>query len=261
MPSGYAHYRFGAQLLPTLPREVREVIGRHRGLFDVGLQGPDLFFYYNPVRKNRIAPLAQRCHAQSGRLFFSRVCKKLGSNPSESALAYLCGLLAHYSLDSLCHPFVYRCTREEAVVHMALETEFDRYLLEKDGKLPPHTQNTGRYIRLSPEECAVAAGFYPDVTPKEMSRCVRNMAWALRQLAKSNLLFRKVMAFVLGFTPYRQMLMPEEPDPLCARFDGKLEELYCQALALYPKLLEQIMAYFARGEEPGGEFTPPFDID
>ena len=258
MPSGYAHYRFGDQLLPNLPREVQEVIECHRGLYDVGLHGPDIFLYYDPIRKNRVTPLSRQYHAQSGESFFRRVCREELSQPE---LAYLYGLLAHYSLDSLCHPLVYRCSREEAVGHLALETEFDRYLLEKDGKLPPHIQDCSRHIRLTEAEYAVAAGFYPEVTAGEIARSVRNMAWSLRQLARPNPLFRKAMAFVLGFTPgYSQLLMPEEPDPLCARWDGELEGLYHQALALYPRLLEQITAALRNGRELGEEFTPTFDI-
>ena len=257
MPSGYAHYRFGGQLLPSLPRKVREIIEKHRGLYDVGLHGPDIFLYYDPIRKNRVTPLSRKYHAQSGSVFFGRVCR---GALSEQALAYLYGLMAHYSLDALCHPFVYRCTQGDTPGHLALETEFDRYLLEKDGKCPPHVQDCGRHLKLTEEECAVVAGFYPEITGREIAQAVRNMAWSLRQLARPNPLFRKVMTFVLGFTPYRKMLMTEAPDPDCARWDGELEQRYHRALALYPTLLEQITKRFARGEELGQEFTPPFDI-
>lgn len=258
MPSSYAHYRFGVQLLPTLPPEIREIISRHRGLYDVGLHGPDIFLYYNPAMKTKVGGLSREIHSQSGAVFFSRLCQ---ARLSEPAMAYLYGLLAHYSLDALCHPFVYCCTQEGSAEHMELESEFDRYLLDKDGKRPPHIQDCGRHIRLAEEECAVAAGFYPDVTAKEISRCVGNMALSLRLLASPRPLFRKAMTAVLGLTPqYSQLLIPENPDPNCARWDGELERLYQQALELYPRLLEQITALLARGEELGQEFAPAFDI-
>lgn len=258
MPSGYAHYRFGAQLLPALPREVREIISHHRGLYDVGLHGPDIFLYYDPIRKNRVTPLSKHYHSQTGGAFFGRFCRKSLSEPE---LAYLYGVLAHYSLDALCHPLVYRCTREGTVGHLALETEFDRYLLDKDGKRPPHIQDCSRHIQLTEAECAVVAGFYPEATPREIAGSVRNMAWSLRQLAKPGPVFRKIMTFVLGLTSqYSQLLMPEEPDPLCARWDGEMEELYHRALEGYPRLLEQITANLRSGRELGEDFTPPFDI-
>ena len=46
MPSVYAHYRLGVALLPTFPADARRTIQRFRRLFDVGLHGPDIFFYY-----------------------------------------------------------------------------------------------------------------------------------------------------------------------------------------------------------------------
>ena len=45
MPSTYAHYRFGVAMLPGLPGDVRRTIGRFRRLFDVGLHGPDIFYF------------------------------------------------------------------------------------------------------------------------------------------------------------------------------------------------------------------------
>lgn len=261
MPSGYAHYRFGAQLLPTLPPSVRHTVDRHRSLYDMGLHGPDLFLYYNPAMKNRVASLSDHYHAMTGQVFFSRVCKRLRLEPTEPALAYLYGLLAHYSLDALCHPFVRRHTEEGPLGHLALETEFDRYLLDKDGKRPPHTQDCSRHIRLTKEECAVAASFYPQLTGADISRCTRNMAQATRLLAKPDLLFRKAMAAVLQITPrYAQLLMSEAPNPLCAHLNGELEALYGEALALYPRLLEQITGNLRHGESLGRDFAPAFDI-
>lgn len=261
MPSGYAHYRFGAQLLPTLPREVRRIADCHRSLYDMGLHGPDLFLYYNPAKKNRVAPLSAHYHGMPGQVFFTRGCKRLRLEPAEPALAYLYGLLAHYSLDALCHPFVYQCTREGTVGHLELETEFDRYLLDKDGKRPPHTQDCSRHIRLTRAECAVAARFYPQVTGADIARCTRNMARATWLLAWSTPLYRKAMGAVLHFAPqYTQLVMPEAPNPLCAHLDGELEGLYQNALALYPCLLEQIVENLRQGTPLGREFTPPFDI-
>ena len=50
MPSLYAHNRFGRQLLPGLPADVRRPIQRCHSLYDMGLQGPDFFFYDSYLR-------------------------------------------------------------------------------------------------------------------------------------------------------------------------------------------------------------------
>ena len=71
MPANYAHYRFGAQLLPKLPPEVRRPVGRFRQLYDMGLHGPDILFFQSllPGGKPR-----DKFHAQTGKAFFERVC-------------------------------------------------------------------------------------------------------------------------------------------------------------------------------------------
>lgn len=41
MPSTYAHYRFGRDVLSGLPPALQGIIQDHRALYDLGLHGPD----------------------------------------------------------------------------------------------------------------------------------------------------------------------------------------------------------------------------
>ena len=54
MPSSYAHYRFGTQVLDLMPADIREPILRNRALFDAGLQGPDFLFFHS-CRSNQLS--------------------------------------------------------------------------------------------------------------------------------------------------------------------------------------------------------------
>lgn len=260
MPSVYAHYRFGAQLLKTLPPDVRRTVNRYRRLYDVGLHGPDIFFYYNPAAKNGLSTLAAKFHRQSGRDFFTRVCKRHRLEPSEPARAYLYGLLAHYCLDSLCHPLIHAHTDEGPLDHTELETAFDRYLLEKDGKRPPHTQDLSPHIRLSDSECATVSGFYPPVTAAQVSRSVRSMAFCTKALAFPQSAARRVVAAVLTVSggTHSHKLMPEDANPRCAHLVPELDALYARAFRLYPTLLRQITANLTCSVPLGEEFTPNF---
>ena len=49
MPSTYAHRRFGADVLALLPDGLRATLEQHRELYDIGLHGPDLMFYYKAL--------------------------------------------------------------------------------------------------------------------------------------------------------------------------------------------------------------------
>ena len=89
MPANYAHYRFGKQLLSGMSPNDRRSIQRFRRLYDMGLHGPDIFFYYNPLIKTATGQLGGVFHAQSGQEFFARVCAQAGS---EAGRVYLLGL-------------------------------------------------------------------------------------------------------------------------------------------------------------------------
>ena len=42
MPTTYAHYKFGEEVMGALPRPLQTSIENKRELFDIGLHGPDI---------------------------------------------------------------------------------------------------------------------------------------------------------------------------------------------------------------------------
>ena len=44
MPTTYAHYKFGKEVISALPRPLRSTVENHRELFDIGLHDPDILF-------------------------------------------------------------------------------------------------------------------------------------------------------------------------------------------------------------------------
>ena len=51
MPAFYAHDRFGEKVWKKTDGEIREIILKHYKQFEIGLQGPDIFFSYRPYSK------------------------------------------------------------------------------------------------------------------------------------------------------------------------------------------------------------------
>jgi len=254
MPSNYAHYRFGKLLYPELPADVRQCVQRFRRLYDMGLQGPDFFFYYNPFMKTAVGSLGGQFHSQTGQEFFTRVCAQANS---EAARAYLYGLLGHYCLDSACHPFVESKVASGEARHVALESEFDRYLLEKDGLVPPHIQDMSPRIKLTRGECVTVAGFYPPATPNNVNQSVHFMAFALRFLSGKNR--KRVRRLLNRLGPSLcDSLIPEEPVEDYARMDSELLARYNRALKHYLELLEQLKAHMANGDPLGEDFSVTF---
>lgn len=255
MPASYAHYRFGKLLLKELPADVRQCIQRFRRMYDMGLQGPDIFFYANPLRHTAAADLAKQLHILSGRELFTRVC---ATADTEAARAYLYGLLAHYCLDRACHSFVDAAAASGEAAHIPLEAEFDRYLMAMDGIKEPHRHDASRHIRLTRGECMSVAAVYPPATGATVNGSVRFMAFALRFLSgkdreKREKLLRKIKPSLCDF------FVPEEPVTAWARMDSELLARFNRALREYPELLQQLEAHRKNGEPLGDAFAPNFN--
>lgn len=260
MPSGYAHYRFGTALLPAMPGDVRRTIQRFRNLFDMGLHGPDFFYYYSPLLKSNAGFLGIKFHEQTGREFFARVCRMLRMEKSEAGIAYLYGLLCHYCLDSVCHPFVIRQAALGQATHMEIETEFDRFLLETDGKIPPCAQDISRHISLTPGECETVARFYPPASPRNIRDGMKYMAFFVRFLAAGEGPKRKMLELSLGLAgrELKGMLMTVKPNPACEGLNPELLKLYEQAAAQFPEMLTQLQAHMTYSAPFEEEFALPF---
>ena len=257
MPGNYAHYRFGQAILPTLPQEIRRTVGRFRQLFDMGLHGPDILFYHDLLLKSTVSRQGHKLHNQTGKSFFERACRAVRMNPTEAARAYLYGLLAHYALDSLCHPYIKRAVEAGSGSHREIETEFDRYLLELDGKSPAHRYDQSVHMQLTPGECETAALFFPNVSAGAIRRSVKNMAACTRILALPRGSRREMMTKALGLVRpgSAQLVIPVRPDPHLLGADQDLLMLFDSAKEQYVSLLDQIRTHLRKKTPLGPDFS------
>ena len=260
MSGNYAHYRMGIALLSAFPADTRRTIQRFRRLFDAGLHGPDIFLYHSLLIPTSVSALGVKYHSQTGREFFMRGCRVARLEKSEAAQAYVYGVLCHYALDSLMHPFIQEKAKKSGAVPTEIETEFDRFLLEKDGKIPPESQDMSRHLRLTPGECDTVAKFYPPVTSRQVQNCLRSMSMHLKVLATPEGTRRKALQTgIKAFGPHiAGQLMTIGPNEKCAHLNPELLELYEKAVADFPELLSQIQAHMTYNAVLGEEFTKIF---
>ena len=128
MPSTYAHRRFGTNVLEHLPDELRAQLEQNRELYDIGLHGPDLLFYYHAAKSNPVGALGNAMHEEPGRVFFDRARRVVHCEADrDAALAYALGFVCHFALDSTCHPYVERFTRESGVTPWKLPRQSARW--------------------------------------------------------------------------------------------------------------------------------------
>ena len=139
MPAIFAHYTFGAETLAQFSAPVRRIVTTHRALFDLGLQGPDFYFFDQllVLRGKHYSAIGTRLHHGACAELLQALEGSGGRRPDSASLAYLYGLIGHFALDSTCHPAIDRWVEEMDYDHHRLETEFDRFLLARDGVTVP----------------------------------------------------------------------------------------------------------------------------
>ena len=136
MPAMYAHDRFGQDVITKLSGTLEELVTVERVAFDLGLQGPDLLYYYQPLLPNSIQKIGGRVHNMSGGRFLTRCAKVQRRESNDQGLAYLMGSVCHYALDVACHPIVEHRCKAGDFVHTEIEMAFDRALMVRDGLDP-----------------------------------------------------------------------------------------------------------------------------
>ena len=234
MPSTYAHYRFGQDVLEALPAEYRTAILKEKDLFNIGLHGPDLLFYYKPFSHHPLHAEGGRMHNLTGREFFTEAGKTfLAKGPHRADYAYLCGFLCHFALDRACHGYVNSLAARGEVSHEEIESEFDRILLEEDG-VDPVRRNLAAHVHASRRASEVIAPYFPGVTKKEINEGILSL-WGFNVLLAlpGRISYRKVDRVLRHLPSYDFIhghMINLDPNPLCEQSNRDLRQMYESAI-------------------------------
>lgn len=262
MPAFYAHYRFGKDVLTALPEPLRKICTANRSLFDIGLHGPDIFFFHNPLIPNTVSKTGHHCHSVSGTEFLQRAAEvhRRTADP-QAFLAYFFGFLCHLALDSVCHPEVYRAQKYTGVTHAAIETALDRALLLADG-MDPFSFDPCGHFEITPEGAGVIADFFPPFTGKTVEKSLRSMVWYGRLLYTNRPLVRRGLDIGLYMTGHHDalfgMVMTPVQNPRCIASDEALVTCCRTALSLAAELIEKASIYIESKNRPDPIFSVNF---
>lgn len=265
MASMYTHFRFGNEIINLLDEDLKKLAENYPDLFCIGQQGPDIFFFHPKTLMKDDSP-GTIIHNLSGKDFIDKQKEILVSSGKNSNQAgYMLGVLCHYTLDSIIHPLVNEVCEVGEFNHITVETELDRYYLEKDGfnpvevklnKFLPNTKlvrstvsefyegyenaqksitkNTVRFFR------AVKRIFYAPISPKEK---------ALIKILEKSGNMPKFNGLIMRLKPYKQA---EKTNPVLA-------EKYELAIKEAPRLLRNAFDYIYNNGELDSHFELNFE--
>ncbi|MCL2223906.1 MAG: zinc dependent phospholipase C family protein [Defluviitaleaceae bacterium] len=206
MPGFLTHCIAGKAALQAVSAEIREKITAEERLYNLGTQGPDIFFYYLPgqVRK-RSRGIAQEMHGCGLGLFLAYMAKLAKLAPpqeQDTIFAYTAGFLMHYTVDCHAHPYVYaRAFVKDApkiknsALHRKFETAIDVSLLKLvSGKKPAginqweliNAPKSGLCIAAEALSHGICAIYNRNVPPKVTRRALQFTINATRLLQSKN---------------------------------------------------------------------------
>ncbi len=181
--AGFAtHAIFGKQILQengsVMPLAI---VRRHPGVFGVGCQGPDLFLYNIPMlcsspEKN----LGIRMHNEKTSRHFAYLVQEIWETSNvwemEIGLSYLYGALAHYTLDSMVHPYVYArigldpsnpdSKKKTEGLHHRLESAIDAKMIAVKENILPSAYCAAKSQKMTKQEKSVLASFLSEAISK-----------------------------------------------------------------------------------------------
>lgn len=250
MPAGYAHYTFGNKVIQRYSWKLRDRIERNRDLFQIGLQGPDIFFYYMNPAGGAVRRVAGDIHRTPARVFFGNAAACVrempeGSDEYNARLAYALGFLCHFSLDVECHGYIEKKIAVSGIAHDVIEGEFDRYLITKDGEDPASFRYMKGKLDCTREEAAVIAEFFPDLSARNCLDAVRDMARVHRLLRapkkSKRVTIYAAMKIARKYDRLRGHVLESEPEQGMADSDLRLEKLMNHAVGTACRLTENFL--------------------
>ena len=258
MPTTYAHYRLGTEVLKKVSPGAGKIIKEYPDLFNYGVHGPDLLFYYNALSRNRVNEEGARLHQLPGAYFFQKAAdilrekeRELTREELEAAYSYIYGFLCHFALDVCCHGCVQEIIDASGITHSEIEAELDREFLVMDGKDPVRQKLTG-HLKPSREGARVISLFYEGVGEAEIHKAMKDMVMYLNLLVLPGKVKRGIVLWLLKVSGHYEskhgLIINYEKNPDCADGTERLIGLYQKAVDLAAELIEGFPGV-VRGED------------
>lgn len=243
MPTTFTHDIFGKDVFKRLPDRLKETIRSGKGLYRIGLHGPDIFFYYWPIHKNKVNQTGHRMHREQASAFFEKGVSEFLTDPSSELASYLLGFACHFMLDSTCHGYIGAFEKKTGISHAEIETELDRYFMIREKKELFSYLPAG-VLEPDEEKCRVIARVFPQLSAKEIRSTIQWQKRYDKLLTCKNPVKEKIVLGgmkVLGcYDGLEGQVMRKKQNPSCEESTQRLVQLYRKAVEETPAVLENL---------------------
>lgn len=264
MPCIYAHDSFGKRVAALLPEELQQIIKKYPDEFNAGLQGPDFLFFDRPMFHLRTNRMGHWQHGTPLSPFLKRLIPFIQKEGIDSSMyAYTLGFLCHFILDSECHSFVIPMSEKPGYRHLAIENEFDRHLLRKDG-FRPITYPIWKKVRCNNN---IISAIYKTYRPLHLSKTdikqslkqMRFYKWLLtggRSIKRG--IIRLLMLLSFHYADLEGHMMDLYPKKYAQKTNQSLQFIYDNAIHIAEELLPDFHLSVTMGKPLHARFNTTF---
>ncbi len=261
MPATYAHWRFGEDCFQIMPEDIKKIVNDNRDIFNLGVHGPDIFFY--DLTHKKITSYGSKMHKLPAMDFFKNSKEVINNHEEkEQMLAYMLGFLSHFTLDSTCHSYVERKREFANISHNYVESAWERHVIELDGRTP-NLVDRSESLRPNKDIAKVISYFFP-FSQKEILRttkCQHNIIYMLNCISFRKDKFLRTLLKTIGLSDFADLLIGFEEVEICKDSNLRLDKLRKKALKQYEKLLNNYIAYLKEDKKLITYFNKTFDRD
>lgn len=259
MPATYTHFRFGQDVKQRLPKRLRRIVSLAEDLFDIGLYGPDILFYYHAAVANPVSMTGFRMHKRNAYGFFKR---SLSLTTDEKSLAYVFGFICHFVLDGQCHDYIAEYEKKYGVRHLAIEAELDRSLMVADG-LNPFEYPLAEHVVPTTENAEVVHRFFPFLSVRQIKGALRDMLRCHHFLSARGAIKRVTLQVLFAATGTYRLLyglvIKKHPSVRCVESCRDLKRIYWQCVDMAVSMIVEYMEARAGERRLGKRFSRSFD--
>lgn len=173
MPDFWIHTLAGELVLKSLKNcDLKKLLEENRKIFNLGCQGPDLFFYndFLPWIKNKRGPkigtMMHQNHTKT--LFLESIdyLREMQNREGFNKLAsYFLGFTIHYAIDKNEHPFINARTKNFNE-HKLFEMNLDTYFIKKYWNKRVHLLSPSSKINIGEKLPSSIVDYYKNIVPK-----------------------------------------------------------------------------------------------
>lgn len=263
MPTTYAHWRFGDKCIRMLPDDLQNIILNNRAIFDYGVHGPDIFFYYNCLKHNEVNCYGSAMHDIPYKDTLAQIKENFKKTENKDmALSYLLGFTCHFTLDSYCHGFIEKVDETMPYSHGKIESQFDRYLLIKDG-FNPVTKSVTDMFHPDEKMAKVISGLFNKFDEDIIYKTLKDQKLYLNLLKDNSDIKRFFLTTAMDIArvpSFKDLLITKENVEELKPVNIRLNKYFDMALKHYPVLADSLIGYLSDKNELNTYFKHNFSF-